>query len=74
MWVGGQRHAPATLPPGKKPRTHCTEGLVGHRAGLDGCGKVRPPPGFDPRTVQPIASHYTDYDIAAHTLLASCVF
>jgi len=26
---------------------------VGPRAGLDGCGKSRPPPGFDPRTVQP---------------------
>jgi len=23
---------------------------VGPRAGLDGCGKSRPPPGFDPRT------------------------
>jgi hypothetical protein len=35
-------------------------------AGLDGCGKSRPPPGFDPRTVQLIASRYTDYDIPAH--------
>jgi hypothetical protein len=25
---------------------------VGHRVGLDGCGKSRPPLGFDPRTVQ----------------------
>ena len=24
-------------------------------------GKVSPPPGFDPRTVQPVASRYTDY-------------
>jgi hypothetical protein len=23
------------------------------RFGLDGCGKYRPPPGFDPRTIQP---------------------
>jgi hypothetical protein len=28
---------------------------VGSRAGLDGCGRSRPPPGFDPRTVQPVA-------------------
>ena len=28
---------------------------MGPRAGLDGCGKYRPPPGFDPRTVQPVA-------------------
>jgi len=39
--VGGQRHAPADLPPGK-PGTHCIGGWVGPRAGLDGCGKSRP--------------------------------
>ena len=60
MGVGGQRHAPAALPPGKRPDTHCTRGWVGPRAGLDGCGQSRPPPGFDPRTVHPLASRYTD--------------
>jgi hypothetical protein len=39
MGVGGQRHAPADLPPGKRPGTHCIGGCVGPRAGLDGCGK-----------------------------------
>jgi hypothetical protein len=34
---------------------------VDPRAGMDRCGKSRPPPGFDPRTVQPVASRYTDY-------------
>ena len=34
---------------------------MGPRAGLHRCGKSRPPPGFDPRTVQPVASRYTDY-------------
>jgi hypothetical protein len=38
---------------------------VGPRAGLDRCGKSRPPPGFDPRTVQPVASRYTDLAIPA---------
>ena len=38
MGVGGERHAPAALHPGKKPGTHCTGG----RAGLDECGKSRP--------------------------------
>jgi hypothetical protein len=33
---------------------------VGPRAGPDRCGKSRPPPGFDPLTVQPVASRYTD--------------
>ena len=34
---------------------------MGPRAGLDRCGKSRLPPGFDPQTVQPVASCYTDY-------------
>jgi hypothetical protein len=41
MEMGGQRHAPAALTPGKKPGTHCVGGWVGPRAGLDGCGKSR---------------------------------
>ena len=58
--VGGQRHAPAVLPP-EKTRYLLIEGWVGPRAGLDGCGKSRPlPPGLDPRTVQPVDSRYTD--------------
>jgi len=39
--VGGQRHAPAALAPGKRPGTHCIGGWVGPMAGLDGCGKSR---------------------------------
>jgi len=42
MGVGGQRHAPAALPPGKRPGTHCIGRWVGPRDGLDGCGKFRP--------------------------------
>jgi hypothetical protein len=34
---------------------------VGLKAGQDRCGKSRPPPGIDPRTVQPVASRYTVY-------------
>ena len=56
-----QRHAPAALYPRERPGTHCTCGWVGPRAGLDRCGKSRLPPGFDPRTVHPVASRYTDY-------------
>ena len=40
--------------------THCTGGWVDLRAGLDSCGKFLPP-GFNPKTVQPIGSRYTDY-------------
>ena len=46
----GQRHSPAALYPGERPGTHCTVGWVGPRAGLDRCGKSRPPPGFDLQT------------------------
>jgi len=40
---------------------------VGPRTGPDGCGKSRPPPGFDPGTAQPVVRRYTDdYAISAH--------
>ena len=46
---------------------------MGPTAGLDGCGKSRPPPGFDPRTVQSVASRYTDWAIpAAHDIFNLC--
>ena len=51
----------------KRPGTHCIRGWVGPKAGLDEYGISRPPPGFDPYTVQPIASRYTDWAIPAHT-------
>jgi hypothetical protein len=60
MKVGGQRHAPTALPPGKRPGTHFIGGCVGPRAGLDGCVKSRPTPGFDPRTFQYVESRYAD--------------
>ena len=49
MVVGCQHHAQATLPPGKT-RYLLYRRLGGRSAGQDGCGKSRPPPGFDPRT------------------------
>jgi hypothetical protein len=42
MGVGGQRQAPAALPPVKRPDTHCIRGWVGPRARLDGYGKTLP--------------------------------
>ena len=57
---------PRPLYPREIPGTPCIGGWVGPRAGLDGCGKSRPPPGSDPRTVQPVASRYTDWAIPAH--------
>jgi hypothetical protein len=40
MWVGAQLHAPAALPPGKKPGSHSIAGCVGPKTGLDGCSKL----------------------------------
>ena len=34
---------------------------MGPRPGLERCEKSRPPPGFDPRTVQPVASRHIDH-------------
>ena len=58
--VGVQRHAPAALPTGKELVPILQGAGWGPGAGLDRCGKFRSPPGFDPCTVWPIASRYTD--------------
>jgi hypothetical protein len=39
----------------ERPSTHCKGGWVGPRTGLNVCEKSRPLPGFDPRTVRPVA-------------------
>ena len=57
--MGGQRHAPAALPPGKRPCNHCIGGWVGPSAGLDGRGKSRPPTGIrSPERPAPSESLY----------------
>ena len=56
--------APAALPLGNSPVTNCTGGWVDLGAGLDGAEGLALI-GFDPRTVQPVASRYTGYDIPA---------
>jgi len=66
MGLGGLRHDPAALPPGKRPGTHCIGGWVGPRAGLDGGGKSRLYLGSIPGPSSPVASRYTDWSIPAH--------
>jgi hypothetical protein len=67
MELGGQRHAPAALPPGMT-RYPWYKRLGRPQGQSQRVLKMSPPPGFDPRTVQLIASHYTDYAIPAHML------
>jgi hypothetical protein len=57
---GGVRQAPATLLQARGPSTHCT----GSRGG-GGVRKLSPATELESRTVQPIATHYTDYAIPA---------
>jgi len=58
MEVGGQRHTPAALPPGKtRYPLYRRRGGPQSRSGQ--VRKISPPKGFDPQTIQPVASRYT---------------
>ena len=62
MEVGDQHHAPDALPQGNTPYPLYRGGPQGR------CGRARkisPQPGFDPWTVQAVASRYTDWAIPA---------
>ena len=52
--MGGQRHAPAALPPGKT-RYPSYGRPGGPQSRSRQVRKISPLPGFDPRTVQPVA-------------------
>ena len=62
--VGGQPHAPAALSPGKT-RYPLYRRLGGPQGRSGRVRKISTSLGFDPRTVQPVASRYTDWAIAA---------
>jgi len=59
MGVGGQRRAPAALTPGKT-RYPLYRRLGGPQDRSGWVRKISSPLGFDPRTVQPVASRYID--------------
>jgi hypothetical protein len=66
MGVGGWCHALAALPPGKTWYPLYRR-LGGPQSRSGRVRKISPPPGFDPRTAQPVASHYTDWANLAHS-------
>ena len=70
MLVGGQCHAPAALPPGITPHPLYRRlgGPHGRSARVE---EISPPPEFDPQTVQPVVSRYTDYTLPAHFFLST---
>ena len=59
MGVGGQRHAPAALPPEGPPVPTVQEAGSALRP-VWTVRKISPPPDFEPRTVQLVDSRYTD--------------
>jgi len=67
--AGWSTARPGRFTPGKETWYSLYRRLGGSQ---DRSGRVRkispPPPGFDLWTVQPVASHYTDYAIPAHDL------
>jgi len=54
----GSASRPVALYPRERPGSYCTGGWVGPRDIWTGAENLAPP-GFDPRTVQPVASRYT---------------
>jgi hypothetical protein len=62
--VSGQRHRPPFTPGERTPGTHCTEGWVGLRAGLDTEARrkiLSPLPGIEPRSSGRPARNQTLY-------------
>ena len=59
MGAGDQRHVPAALPPGET-RYPLHRKLGGSEGPSGWVREISPTPGFDPRTVQPVSSRYTD--------------
>ena len=57
----GQHHALAVLYPRKDPVPIVQEAGWAPGPVWTGVENLAPPSGFDPRTVQPVASCYTDY-------------
>ena len=69
--MGDERYAPAALPP-VKTRYPLYRRLGGPQGWSGRVRKISPLPVFEPRTVQPVASRYTNWAIPAHMYV--CVY
>jgi hypothetical protein len=63
--MGWLAPGPGRFTPGKETRYPLYRRLGGPQGGSGRLWKISPPPGFDSRTVQPVASRYTDCAIPA---------
>jgi hypothetical protein len=68
MMMDSQRHAPAALSPWKT-LSQLYRRLGGPQGRSGQVHKISPPQGFDPQTVQLVASRYTDWAIQAHVYI-----
>ena len=64
----GKRHAPAVFYPRKDPVPIVQEAGWAPGPVWTDVENLAPPPGFDPRTVQPVASRYTPLRYPVHFL------
>jgi hypothetical protein len=64
---------PGRFTPGKETRYPLYRRLGGPQGRSGQVRKISPQPGFDPRTVQPVASRYIDYAIPAHRNSTVCL-
>jgi hypothetical protein len=69
MWACGKHHTPAALTQGKTRYPLCRR-LDGPQGRSGQVRKISLSTGFDPRTVQPVASRYTDWAILAPKTVA----
>ena len=64
--VGCQSHAPIRFTSEENPGVHLIGGWVAPGPFWTDAENLVPPPGFDPRTFQPVSSRYADYAISVH--------
>jgi hypothetical protein len=72
MGVSAQRHGLAALPP-EKTRYLLYRRLGGPQGRSGRVWEISPPTGFDPRTVQPVVSRYTDWAIPATAYIINVI-
>ena len=67
MGMGGQRHTPADIPP-RNTRYPFYGRSGGPQSWSGRVRKISSPPRLDPRTIQLVASRYTDWAIPARII------